>query len=63
MRRPHRTTCNVLVHTIIDDWWQALGEDKLVESIKVIVDLSKAFDTVNYVHSIFYATTYCVASP
>ena len=43
--RPHHTTQDVLVSTI-DDWRQALDEDKLVGSI--MVDLSKAFDMVSH---------------
>ena len=43
--RPQHTTQDVLVGTI-DDWRQALDEVKLVGS--VMVDLSKAFDTVSH---------------
>ena len=43
--RPQHTTQDVLVSTI-DDWRQALDEDKLVGSI--MVDLSKAFDMVSH---------------
>ena len=43
--RPHHTTQDVLVSTI-DDWRQALDEDKLMGSI--MVDLSKAFDMVSH---------------
>ena len=43
--RPQHTTQDVLVGTI-EDWRQALDEDKLVAS--VMVDLSKVFDTVSH---------------
>ena len=41
--RPQHTTQDVLV-SMIDDWRQALDKNKLVGSI--MLDLSKAFDTV-----------------
>ena len=47
--RPQHTTQDVLVSTI-DDWRQALDKNKLVGSI--MLDLSKAFDTV--CHPILY---------
>ena len=43
--RPQHTTQDVLVSTL-DDWRQAVDEDKLVGSI--MVDLSKAFDTISH---------------
>ena len=43
--RPGHTTQDVLV-SMIDDWRKVLDEDKLVGSI--MLDLSKAFDTVDY---------------
>jgi len=43
--RPQHTTQDVLVSTI-DDWRQALDKDKIVGSI--MLDLSKAFDTVSH---------------
>jgi len=43
--RPQHSTQDVLVSTI-DDWRQALDKDKIVGSI--MLDLSKAFDTVSH---------------
>ena len=43
--RPQHTTQDVLVSTV-DNWRKALDDDKLVGSI--MVDLSKAFDTVSH---------------
>ena len=43
--RPGHTTQDVLV-SMVDEWRKALDEDKLVGSI--MLDLSKAFDSVNH---------------
>ena len=43
--RPGHTTQDVLV-SMVDEWRKALDEDKLVGS--VILDLSKAFDSVDH---------------
>ena len=43
--RPGHTTQDVLV-SMIDNWRKALDEDKLIGSI--MLDLSKAFDTVDH---------------
>ena len=43
--RPHHSTQDVLVKTV-DDWKTALDVGKMVGT--VLIDLSKAFDTINH---------------
>ena len=43
--KPNRSTQDVLLKTI-DDWKLALDENKIVAS--VLIDLSKAFDTIDH---------------